>query len=113
MASDDSISGSRKSPANSRGDIQMLAQRKGSACHVEAKAVFDRSREQYAPTDRPFPNLPAADALDSTSQRSADHRDFSKLYSELPAHRRKVNIEFHIDSMSVQPPISTGYEMHR
>jgi hypothetical protein len=113
MASEDSISGSRKSPADGRGDIQMPAQRKGSSCHAGAKAVFEGSLGQYALKAHPFRNLPAAGAFDPKSPIRAPHTNFPKLYSELPTHRFEVDIEFHIDSMSARPPISTGYEMHQ
>ncbi|WP_244559849.1 MULTISPECIES: hypothetical protein [unclassified Agrobacterium] len=113
MASKDSISGSSRSPADVRGDIQMPAQRKGSGCHAAAKAAFDGSPGQYALKAHPFQNRPAAGAFDPTSPIRASHTNFSKLYSELPAYRVKVNIEFHIDSTSARPPISTGYEMHQ
>ncbi|MEW9525803.1 hypothetical protein MRBLRH8O_003657 [Agrobacterium radiobacter] len=113
MASEDSISGSRKSPADGRGDIQMPAQRKGSSRHAGVKAVFEGSLGQYALKAHPFRNRPAAGAFDPKSPIRAPHTNFPKLYSELPTHRFEVDIEFHIDSMSARPPISTGYEMHQ
>lgn len=113
MASEDSISSGRKSPADSRGDIRMPAQRNGRSCHTRAEAMFDGSLGQYALKDRPFPNRPAACASNPTSPMRATHMNFSKLYSELSARRFKANIEFPVDSMINRPPILTGYEMHQ
>ncbi|WP_246669675.1 hypothetical protein [Agrobacterium sp. B1(2019)] len=113
MASEDSISGSSRSPADGRGDIQMPAQRKGSGCHAAVKAVFDGAPRQYALKAHPFQNRPAAGAPDPTSPIRASHVNFSKLYSELPACHFKSNIEFNVDSTSARPPISTEHEMHQ
>lgn len=113
MASEDSISSGRKSPADSRGDIRMPAQRNGRSCHTDAEAMFGGLAGQYALKDRPCQNPPTAYAFDPAWPMRVKHMNFSKLYSELPTHRSRVNIEFHIDSTSARPPISTGYEMHR
>ncbi len=113
MASEDSISSGRKSPADSRGDIRMPAQRNGRSCHTDAEAMLDDSVAQYALKDRPCQNPPTACAFDAVSPMRMKHLNFSKLYSELPTRRSRVNIEFHIDSTSPRPPISTGHEMHQ
>ena len=113
MASEDSISSGRRSPADSRSDIRMPAQRNGRSCHTDAEAMFDGSAGQYALKDRPCQNPPPAYAVDPAWPMRASHVNFSKLYSELPTRRSRVNIEFHIDSTSARPPILTGYEMHR
>ena len=113
MASEDSISSGRKFPADSRGDIRMPAQRNGRSCHTDAEAMLDGSVAQYALKDRPCQNPPTAYAFDSEWPMRGKHMNFSKLYMELPTRRSKVNIEFHIDSTSARPPISTGHEMHQ
>ncbi|MBW9072370.1 hypothetical protein [Agrobacterium deltaense] len=113
MASEDSISSGRKSPADSRGDIRMPAQRNGRGCHTYAGSMFGGLAAQYALKDRPSQNPRAACALDPTSPMRVKHMNFSKLYSELPTRRSWANIEFHIDSTSARPPISTGHEMHQ
>lgn len=55
MASEDPISSGRKSPADSRGDIRMPAQRNGRRCHTGAEAMLDGSVAQYALKRPPLP----------------------------------------------------------
>ncbi|MFJ1310017.1 hypothetical protein [Agrobacterium sp. P15N1-A] len=113
MASEDSISSGRKSPADSRGDIRMPAQRNGRSCHAGAEAMFGGSAAQYALKDRPCQNPPTACAFYPASPMRVNHLNFSKLYSELSAHRFEANNEFRIDSTINRLPISMGHEMHQ
>ncbi|UYZ09939.1 hypothetical protein CFBP5507_20065 [Agrobacterium salinitolerans] len=113
MASEDSISGNSRSPADGRGDTQMPAQRKGSGCHAEVEAVFDGAARQYALKAHPFQNQPAQARSTQRRRYARPMRFFSKLYSELPAYRFKANIQLHVDSTSARPPISPGHEMHQ
>lgn len=107
MASEDSISSSRKSVADGRGDSRAPVQRRRGSFPDKACAAQGRQTGRSTPRDRSLQSRPITCAADVTFPKRPRPANIAKLYSELSTNRFKANIEFHVDSMT------TGLRDHR
>ncbi|QCL76768.1 hypothetical protein CFBP5877_19345 [Agrobacterium tumefaciens] len=100
MASEASISSSRKSVADGRGDSRAPVQRGGRRFPGKAGAMQEGEQGPRSPKDRSLPSRPTACAADTTFPKRRRQANTAKLYSELSTNRINASIEFHIDSMT-------------
>ncbi|WP_421404235.1 hypothetical protein [Agrobacterium fabrum] len=100
MASEDSISSSRKSAADGRGDNPAPAQRRGRSFPDNASAAQEGEQGRRARKDHSLQSRPAACAADAAFPEYPSTSNTAKLYSELSTSRFNASSGLHLDSMT-------------
>lgn len=100
MASEDSISSSRKSAADGRGDNPAPAQRLGRSFPDKASAAQEGEQGRRARKDHSLQSKPAACAADAAFLEYPSTSNTAKLYSELSTSRFNASSGLHLDSMT-------------
>ena len=100
MASEDSISSSRKSAADDRGDSPAPAQRRGRSFPDKAGKVQEGEQGRRAREDHSLQSRPTVCAGDATFPEYLTTSNTAKLYSELSTSRFNASSGLHLDSMT-------------
>ena len=103
MASEDTISSSRKSAAGVRGESRMPTRHRGGNYPGKAAAAWATEPVRCPPQDHSSQNQPTACAAATIFPKHPRHANISKLYSELSTSRFTASFDFHSDSMTTGP----------